>query len=374
MIEKILTRLKILLLFMCACVYAEAQESMFTFTDAGKTITGLTEDGTAAESLTIPLAVTKVNSGAFQDGLNGTKKLKTLIVEDGGNPVFEGALFGKRSSTLTTIKTGSGMSSANIKALLTSLETGSSLKYLEMEGYTDADPDDDWTDMSAILTSSVTVRMPAALVANQVFGEAALEGRFYISKELISFCGNATFIDDDDGSNMLFYVATGIESGRIKIQRVQYIRKGRGVLIHRTASSEGTCYLPRYTGTIPTAVTTLYSQNMLVGVKSATDITATDGDYINLILSNGAFHPTSGGTLGANKAYLQVPTASLSSLSVEAPLMIDFDEETTGIGAALNDKGEMINDKWFTLQGVKLEGMPTEKGIYINGGRKVVIM
>ena len=113
---------------------------------------------------------------------------------------------------------------------------------------------------------------------------------------------------------------------------------------------------------------------MLVGVKSATDITATDGDYINLILSNGAFHPTSGGTLGANKAYLQVPTASLSSLSVEAPLMIDFDEETTGLGAALNDKGEMINDKWFTLQGVKLEGMPTEKGIYINGGRKVVIM
>jgi len=31
------------------------------------------------------------------------------------------------------------------------------------------------------------------------------------------------------------------------------------------------------------------------------------------------------------------------------------------------------NDVWYTLDGRKLDGMPTKKGIYINGGRKVVV-
>ena len=30
-------------------------------------------------------------------------------------------------------------------------------------------------------------------------------------------------------------------------------------------------------------------------------------------------------------------------------------------------------DGWYNLNGVKLNGVPTEKGIYINNGKKVVI-
>ena len=30
-------------------------------------------------------------------------------------------------------------------------------------------------------------------------------------------------------------------------------------------------------------------------------------------------------------------------------------------------------DGWYTLNGVKLQGAPTEKGIYINNGKKVVV-
>lgn len=33
-----------------------------------------------------------------------------------------------------------------------------------------------------------------------------------------------------------------------------------------------------------------------------------------------------------------------------------------------------VNDNsWYTINGVKLQGKPTQKGVYINGGRKVVI-
>ena len=46
----------------------------------------------------------------------------------------------------------------------------------------------------------------------------------------------------------------------------------------------------------------------------------------------------------------------------------------TGInGATLNDKGQMINDKWYDLNGRRLNGKPTAKGVYINNGKKYVV-
>ena len=39
----------------------------------------------------------------------------------------------------------------------------------------------------------------------------------------------------------------------------------------------------------------------------------------------------------------------------------------------LNDKGQMINDNWHDLQGRKLNGKPSRKGVYINKANKVVI-
>ena len=49
---------------------------------------------------------------------------------------------------------------------------------------------------------------------------------------------------------------------------------------------------------------------------------------------------------------------------------------TTGEALPLNDNGEMINDKaredWFSIDGRKLNGKPTAKGIYIVNGKKVI--
>ena len=51
---------------------------------------------------------------------------------------------------------------------------------------------------------------------------------------------------------------------------------------------------------------------------------------------------------------------------------VDGEGEVTGIDAPLNDNGEMINDSWYTIDGVKLQGEPRKKGIYIVKGKKVV--
>lgn len=47
--------------------------------------------------------------------------------------------------------------------------------------------------------------------------------------------------------------------------------------------------------------------------------------------------------------------------------------QATGISATLNDKGQMINDAWYTLDGRRLMSKPTQRGLYINNGKKFVV-
>ena len=50
----------------------------------------------------------------------------------------------------------------------------------------------------------------------------------------------------------------------------------------------------------------------------------------------------------------------------------EMDGTTTIMGVTAN--GQMVPvEGWYTLNGVKLNGIPTEKGLYINNGKKVVI-
>ena len=82
--------------------------------------------------------------------------------------------------------------------------------------------------------------------------------------------------------------------------------------------------------------------------------------------------------MGANKAYLKVPTSYLNGVS-GAKLMMSFDNETggetTGIHSIENEKLTVDNENgaWYTLDGRKLIGKPTLKGVYIHDGTKVAI-
>ena len=55
--------------------------------------------------------------------------------------------------------------------------------------------------------------------------------------------------------------------------------------------------------------------------------------------------------------------------------LVGSNGETTAIGTIDTKTGEMTFDSeaWYTLDGVRLSGKPTKKGLYINNGRKVVI-
>ena len=51
----------------------------------------------------------------------------------------------------------------------------------------------------------------------------------------------------------------------------------------------------------------------------------------------------------------------------------EADGSTTAITAINADGVAVKAEGWYTINGVKLQGMPTEKGIYINNGKKIVI-
>ena len=90
----------------------------------------------------------------------------------------------------------------------------------------------------------------------------------------------------------------------------------------------------------------------------------------------------SGNTLGYSKstrelkcfrAHFYVPANG--GAAARAFVMNFGDGETTGI-VSMEDGGwkmEDVNNAWYSIDGRKLNGVPTQKGVYINNGRKVVI-
>jgi hypothetical protein len=55
--------------------------------------------------------------------------------------------------------------------------------------------------------------------------------------------------------------------------------------------------------------------------------------------------------------------------------LIGADGEVTAIGSLQTKTGEVTFDKdaWYSLDGRRIEGKPTVKGIYVNNGKKVII-
>ena len=55
--------------------------------------------------------------------------------------------------------------------------------------------------------------------------------------------------------------------------------------------------------------------------------------------------------------------------------LVSRNGETTAIGEIDTTTGELSFDSesWYTLDGVRLSGKPSKKGLYINNGKKVIV-
>ena len=75
--------------------------------------------------------------------------------------------------------------------------------------------------------------------------------------------------------------------------------------------------------------------------------------------------------LNSTRAYLDLTGTSLSA----RPTIIveEADGSTTAINGIAADGTLITADGWYSINGVKLQGAPTQKGIYIHNGKKIVV-
>ena len=106
-----------------------------------------------------------------------------------------------------------------------------------------------------------------------------------------------------------------------------------------------------------------------VGCYADTEITGNDYYFYNDSWQHGAStgEPT---VLPMTMAYWTPAEPQNARVFVE-----DLDSNGTTVIREINTQSmtTVITDGWYTLNGVKLQGAPTEKGIYINNGKKIVI-
>ncbi|MBP3834680.1 MAG: leucine-rich repeat domain-containing protein [Prevotella sp.] len=112
-----------------------------------------------------------------------------------------------------------------------------------------------------------------------------------------------------------------------------------------------------------------WSDNQLVAnVTENTNFVGNEGNTWNLILNDGTFVKAKDGPLAAGLAYL--PVTFEGGEAKELSLTTD---EPTGIKTIDNGEPTVDNGAWYTIDGTRLQGEPTMKGIYVRGGKKVVV-
>ena len=112
-----------------------------------------------------------------------------------------------------------------------------------------------------------------------------------------------------------------------------------------------------------------------LGTFSPVTLAAQDRTVLYLGGDSKLYYPGVDVPMNAFRGYFQLKnglTAGDLPTNGAKNFVLDFGDSTTEIGASLNDNGQWINDNFYSIDGRKLQGEPTQKGIYIRNGKKIV--
>ena len=112
----------------------------------------------------------------------------------------------------------------------------------------------------------------------------------------------------------------------------------------------------------------------MVGCYSPVSVDANDKSILFLGDNNTLYYSTENRNIRSCRAYFSVPYINQTPGAKARAFVLNFDdEEATGILEISADSKEKKDDAWYSLAGVRLSGKPTQRGIYINKGNKVII-
>ena len=128
---------------------------------------------------------------------------------------------------------------------------------------------------------------------------------------------------------------------------------------------------------VPTDVA--FTGGKFCGSYDPVSFTANDESILFLGAANKLHWPNADMTLNAFRAYFQLADGQSAR-----EFVLDFGDHEIATGISTtnltfatphSDKSENFtnSDTWFTIDGRKLQGKPTTKGLYIHNGHKVVM-
>ena len=160
-----------------------------------------------------------------------------------------------------------------------------------------------------------------------------------------------------------------------KIQKILKMVK-----VTSTAANEGVLLKGEvgrtYTYQIAEADPGLYTGNRVIGVREDTTLVQTESDgKSNWVLQpDYKLHLVSNGTIKSGRAYVHETNdgdTNFGAKGIYLSFALNEENNTTGIDKVENKKDDEEN-VYYTLSGVRVIN-PTEKGVYIKNGKKVII-
>ena len=164
---------------------------------------------------------------------------------------------------------------------------------------------------------------------------------------------SSTFDNATGKLTLNFANATSIEAGK------PYLVKVNATVQNPTFEN-----VPTVSTTTPTETT--YAD--FIPVMSPTNLTGGDKTVLFVSGGNSLTYPSGNGNINGFRAYFK-----LKDVAAAAAYTFDMSfDNTTGI-QSVSDVRRQMSDAWYTLDGRKLQGQPTTKGVYIVNGKKTII-
>lgn len=167
------------------------------------------------------------------------------------------------------------------------------------------------------------------------------------------------------------FTSTANNAGVLTMKQTETTPAGEGLMLKGTANE--TFYVPALFNLTPEALT----GNNLKGLTKITEVETTEGDKTNFILSQQkgviAWYPLAAKyALKAHSAYLQLLTNDVFTGDGTRAISMEFEDGVT-TGLIQIATGEAEDGDWYGIDGIKFNQKPTQRGVYINNGRKVLV-
>ena len=185
------------------------------------------------------------------------------------------------------------------------------------------------------------------------------------------------------GATVMTLASSSFSNGTLTLNftNVNRIEAGKPYIVKWSPAVDGNLPRPVFLGAVASPQTTDVTTEYVDFVGSCSPVNLTAGDRSCLYLggSNTLYYPSADITIGACRAYFRLKNGLVAgelsggSAPVRA-FILDFDgeEEATGI-CTLRADTDTAADGIYTLDGRRLDGMPTTKGLYIVNGKKIVL-